>query len=82
MVEKKETRAYLLDAAEELIACGCLSRLIETMMDWIDMSTDIRVASSLWDEVASCKAERGCTYGCEKSVGQGSTIPGTDEDHR
>ena len=81
MVEKKETRTYLIDAAENLVAYGSLDKLVETMMDWIDMSTDIRVANSLWDEVASCLAERGGTYGSTESVDQGQAVPGQDENH-
>ena len=82
MVEKRETRSYLMDAAENLLAYGSMERLVETLMDWVDMSTDIRVANSLWDEVASCLAERGCPYGSAESVDQGQTVPGQDENHR
>lgn len=81
MVEKRETRAYLIDAAETLLAYGTIEQLVETLMDWVDMSTDVRVANSLWDEVASCLAERGCTYGSEESVDKGPTEPGQDENH-
>lgn len=82
MVEKKETRSYLIDAAENLLAYGSIERLVETLMDWVDMSTDVRVANSLWDEVASCMAERGCQYGSAKSVDKGQAVPGQDENHR
>ena len=82
MVEKRETRTYLIDAAENLVAYGSLERLVETLMDWIDMSTDIILANSIWDEVASCLAERGCSYGSAESVGKGQAVSGQDENHR
>ena len=82
MIEKRETRSYLIDAAENLVAYGSLDKLVETMMDWIDMSTDIRVANSLWDEVASCMSERGCPYGSAESVDKRPTVPSQNEDQR
>ena len=82
MVEKKETRTYLINAAENLVAYGSLDKLVETLMEWVDMSTDIRVANSLWDEVASCMAERGCPYSSTESVDQGQAVPSQDENHR
>lgn len=82
MINKKQHREYLLDAAETLIDYGGLDKLMETLMDWIDLSTDIRVADSLWDEVAVSLCERGYPHGSAESIDQGQAESGTDEDHR
>lgn len=79
MVDKRETRSYLIDAAESLVAYGSLDKLVETLMDWVDMSTDVRVANSIWDEVASCLAERGCPYGSTEGVDQGQAVASPNE---